>query len=207
LYFYNENSIFLSASIHNMIKAQYSDKKLITNILTEAFDSNISVNYVVRQDKKRKLRILRLMEYTFDICWEFGEVYLTSGRNGAVLIQLPHAKKTSLKSIFRDIRLVLCAIGIRKALKVLKMESKIKEHYPSRLMYISFIGILPNHQGKGIGSELMQEILYTATENKIPVYLETSMSENIPFYAKFNFEMYHTLTPEHVIYMFRKETS
>ena len=190
-----------------MIKAQYTDKKLITNILTEAFDSNTSVNYVVRQDKKRKLRILRLMEYTFDICWESGEIYLTSDRNGAALIQLPHTKKASLKSIFRDIRLVFYAIGVFKAMKVLKMESKIKEHYPARLMYISFIGIHPEHQGKGIGSELLQEILRISNANKIPVYLETSMSANIPFYTKFNFEMYHTLTPEHVIYMFRKENS
>jgi hypothetical protein len=63
-----------------MIQAKYSDKTLVVDILTQAFESNKSVNYVVKQDKKRQSRIRILMEYSFEVCWEFGEIYLADDK-------------------------------------------------------------------------------------------------------------------------------
>ena len=40
-----------------MIKAAYSDKNLIVGILTDSFETNQSVNYIVKQDKERVKRI------------------------------------------------------------------------------------------------------------------------------------------------------
>lgn len=42
-----------------MIKANYNDKNLIINILTKSFDSNQSVNYIVKQDKKGLIGLVR----------------------------------------------------------------------------------------------------------------------------------------------------
>ena len=36
-----------------MIKATYQDKDRVVDILAESFDDNQSVNYIVKQDKKR----------------------------------------------------------------------------------------------------------------------------------------------------------
>lgn len=36
-----------------MIKAVYTDKALIVDILTKSFDTNQSVNYIVKQDENR----------------------------------------------------------------------------------------------------------------------------------------------------------
>ena len=55
-----------------MLKATYNDKELILDILCKSFDKNNSVNYVVRQDKKRKKRIRVLMDYSFEI-WDQSE--------------------------------------------------------------------------------------------------------------------------------------
>jgi hypothetical protein len=74
-----------------MIQAAYKDKYLVVDILTKAFDSNKSVNYVVKQDRKREKRIRKLMDYSFELCWESGEVYLSYH-----LKRIPHSHETVL---------------------------------------------------------------------------------------------------------------
>ena len=90
-----------------MIRAAYTDKDLIIDILTQSFKNNKSVNYVVKQDKNRLKRIRVLMEYSFNLCWEFGEIYLTEDRNGVALILFPYLKKTTVKSIGWDLKLAV----------------------------------------------------------------------------------------------------
>jgi hypothetical protein len=58
-----------------MIKAAYSDRSNIVEILANSFDDNKSVNYIIAQDKKRKQRMKRLMEYSFDVCYLSGKVF------------------------------------------------------------------------------------------------------------------------------------
>jgi len=48
-----------------MINAKRTDKGLVTELLSAAFNDNLSVNYIIRQEDKRKERILALMDYSF----------------------------------------------------------------------------------------------------------------------------------------------
>lgn len=50
-----------------MGKAELSDKALVADLLARSFDENSSVNYIVHQDDKRKVRIKSLMGYSFDV--------------------------------------------------------------------------------------------------------------------------------------------
>lgn len=102
-----------------MIKADYKDKELIVNILTSSFDDNKSVNYIIEQDNKRAKRLRNLMEYSFDVCYLFGEVFLTDNKKGCALIVLPDKKKITPKSILSDAKLAVSCVGlfnIKKAL-------------------------------------------------------------------------------------------
>lgn len=144
-----------------MIKASYDDKDRIVNILVEAFDDNKSVNYIVRQDSKRKQRIRRLMEYSFDICHSFGKVFLSDDNKACALILLPDKKKTTLRSVWWDIKLILTCTGIGNIRKALNREAKIKALQPKQsLYYLWFIGVKNTEQGKGIGSNLLKELIY-----------------------------------------------
>lgn len=58
-----------------MRKATYKDKARVVTILAKSFDDNLSVNYIVKQDKKRNQRIKKLMADSFDICYLYGEVF------------------------------------------------------------------------------------------------------------------------------------
>jgi GNAT superfamily N-acetyltransferase len=49
------------------------------------------------------------------------------------------------------------------------------------------LGTAPAHQGKGVGSALMQPVLRICDEEGIPAYLESSKKANLAFYRRHGF--------------------
>ena len=49
------------------------------------------------------------------------------------------------------------------------------------------IGVLPSHQGLGIGSALMTRFCREVDACRAEAYLETDVDKNVRFYEKFNF--------------------
>jgi hypothetical protein len=185
-----------------MITGNLSDRALFVDILTESFDSNVSVNFVVRQDKNRNKRIRKLMEYSFDLCLLFGNVYLTEDRNGCALVLYPEMKKTTFKTILLDLKLALSSIGLFRVVTVLNRDAKIKKHYPAnnKLFYLWFIGV---KQRKGIGTELLNDLKKESIIQNRPIYLETSMKSNVDFYEKQGFHVYQTLDSPHQLFLLK----
>ncbi|SDM83729.1 GNAT family N-acetyltransferase [Pedobacter antarcticus] len=188
-----------------MIKAEKNHKSHVIEILTSSFDDNQSVNYIVKQDIKRKERIRALMDYSFEICFMYGAVYLSDDKKGCALVLYPDKKKFSLKATWEDIKLVLNAIGISRAGKAMSRESAIKSNYPQvPLYYLWFLGVQRSDQNKGIGSKLLNEIILDSQQQHKPIYLETSTIKNIPWYQKFGFEIYNELDFGYKLFMLRR---
>lgn len=189
-----------------MIKATYKDKTIVIDILSEAFDKNISVNYVVKQDKKRKKRIRKLMEYSFEMCYMFGQIYLSDDKNACALTLFPDQKKMSLKCIMLDAQMAFASVGITRVSKVLSRDSKIKSEYPKDpIFYLWFIGVNTDSQHKGIGSTLMAELIKESLLMQRPIYLETSMLENVSFYKKFGCNVYKELDFGHKLFLIKSD--
>lgn len=189
-----------------MRRANYRDKKIVIDILTDSFESNQSVSYIVKQDNKRLDRIRALMDYSFEVCYLFGDVFISDDNEACALIVYPEKKKTSLKSILLDIQLIVRCIGIKNIKKTMEREALIKKVQPLEpMMYLWFIGVNIRNQNKGIGSSLLQSILQLSSEKKRPVYLETSTVKNLPWYNKFGFEIYHEHDLSYRLYFLKRE--
>lgn len=190
-----------------MIKASYNDKALVIDILTKSFDTNQSVNYIVKQGPNRINHIKYLMEYSFEICYMFGDVFLSDDRNACALVLYPEQKKSNLKAILLDIKLILNSVGITNISKALSRESKIKSAYPKDepMYYIWFIGVYPDKQNKGIGTELLQFLLKDSNSKKRKAYLETSTIKNLPWYKKAGFSIYNELDFGYTLYFLKSE--
>ncbi|RKD15107.1 acetyltransferase [Pelobium manganitolerans] len=189
-----------------MKKAQYTDKDLIVDILTKSFESNQSVNYIVKQDAKRIERIKALMDYSFEVCYLFGDVFLSDDSKACALIVYPDKKKSTLKSTLLDIKLILQAVGLGNISKTLKREKLIGSIQPKiPMLYLWFIGVDPDSQGRGIGSKLLQEVVDFSNSNTRPIYLETSTVKNLPWYEKFGFEVYNEQDLTYHLYFFKRD--
>ncbi|ABG58457.1 GNAT family N-acetyltransferase [Cytophaga hutchinsonii] len=189
-----------------MIEATYSDRKAAIEILTQSFNSNKSVEYVIRGGKNRSAQIKALMEYAFDMCMLFGNVYLSDDKKACGLVLLPHKKKVTLKSIELDISFLLLCSGIKKVSKILKREEAIKNaHAENSYAHLWFLGVAPKEQGKGYGSTLLNEITELYTKIGLPVYLETSTLSNLPWYKKNGFEIIQELRLGYSLFILKKE--
>lgn len=188
-----------------MIKAERKDKPIVIDILSDSFDKNQSVNYIVKQDDHRKVRMRALMDYSFEICYRFGAVYLSNDKTACALILYPDQKKFSLATAWLDIKLVFNAIGLTRAGKAMNRESAIKSNYPKEpICYLWFLGVLGTYQNAGIGTQLLKEVIKDSQSQKRPVYLETSTLKNIPWYQKNGFEIYNELDFGYKLHMLKR---
>jgi hypothetical protein len=188
-----------------MIKASRNHQSRVIEILTKSFEDNQSVNYIVKQDSKRSERIKALMDYSFEVCFMFGEVYLSDDQKGCALVLYPDQKSLSIKSALMDVQLLLNAIGLTRVGKAMSRESAIKSNYPKDpIYYLWFLGVINSDQNKGIGSQLLKEIIIDSQKQHKPIYLETSTIKNIPWYKKFGFSIYNELDFGYKLFMLRK---
>lgn len=175
-----------------MISATEDNKNRIVEILTKSFDDNKSTNWAVKQDRKRIQRISGLMRYACDLCQIQNGAFLSDDRSGAILYDFPKTAKYSISRLLQDIRFIFQVIGPERLFKVLKRESYIKKFHPSEnYIYLWFLGVMPESQGKGLGTKLLTQLTGLADENKLPICLETSNPMNLELYKRFGFSVYH----------------
>ena len=63
-------------------------------------------------------------------------------------------------------------------------------HDPAALhWHLGPVGVLPAHQGSGVGTRLMQRFCMEADSRSARGYLETDLDRNVRFYEKFGFEV------------------
>ncbi|MEK6481318.1 GNAT family N-acetyltransferase [Catalinimonas sp. 4WD22] len=185
--------------------AYNTHKSRIVEILSKAFADNKSTNYVIKNDNKRLDRIKGLVDYSYNICSAFGETWISDDHNACALILLPEKKKTTFKSVLWDAKLATGCIGLNRVGKVLKREALVHQNHPKEpYYYLWYIGVDPNQQNQGIGSAFMQEVLDRCDQKARPIYLETSTLRNLPWYKKYDFEIFNELDFTFPLYQLRR---
>ncbi len=189
-----------------MVEATNRDKELVVEILARSFDDNKSVNYLIPQDAKRMQRIKELIAYSFEMCRLWGKVVISENRKSCALVIFPDRKRASVRSLLLMGGLILKSIGLRNIGKALGRESQVHAHHPAMPIYhLWFLGVLPEHQGKGYGSQLLDELLADAHGMNRPVYLETSTQRNIPWYGKHGFSIYGEILLSYDLFLLKRD--
>lgn len=120
-----------------------------------------------------------------------GFVYTNAERTGGALWASPGKWRTStledlrIASAFADPRLwsrgPLVARGL---LDVERAHPADPRHF-----YLATLGVVPELQGRGVGSRLMRPVLELCDREGVPAYLESSKESNIAFYARHGFRV------------------
>ena len=188
-----------------MRRAEETDRALVVDILVKSFYDNKSVNHVVKQDRHKTKRMKALMEYSFDLCLSFGEIWISDGNTGCALLLYPREKKQTLRSVLLDIKVAIFAIGLLRVASIAKREQAIKCHHPKGdITYLWFIGVDPKYQRQGVGSTLLLNVIDRSKVAQRPIYLETSVLKNVAWYKSFGFEASETLEFSYTLFLFRR---
>src|SRR5690606_13497877 len=158
-------------------------KPSTVHLLSQAFVADGSGIYDVVSGEGQLKRMRALMEYSVEVCVRFGDVYLDDDRAACAFPLDPHRKRTALQWVALDAQLAFRAMGLHRIRRVLRREEQIKKIQPKKDMaYLWFIGVDPARQHAGIGSALLHSVIGVASRDGLPVYLETSVTENLPWY-------------------------
>ncbi|UGU15387.1 GNAT family N-acetyltransferase [Sinomicrobium kalidii] len=176
-----------------MRKAIKEDKDLVVGILCSAFKPikiPNSINFVVKQDKHRNHRLKILMEYMFYNALKFGDILISDNEKGVILLQYHRKKMLTFNTVFWDIKLAFCCIGIENVYKVLKRENALKKYHPKEPHIHPWImAVKSEHWGRGTGVRLIQEAFEYYKDNDLPIIIETTTNSNLKLYKKFGFKI------------------
>ncbi len=163
-------------------------------LLAAAFDVNPSVNWVIKNDRFRKKRILALSDYSYKTAFIRQGIALSSDQQGIALCYRYNSHKTSLSDYWNQIQLIFRAIGISRTKEILRREHYLKRHRPASgdFLYFWFLGVNPEARGSGSAKELKDRIFHKSRKEQLPIYLETSVERNKNVYQRYGFEIYHT---------------
>jgi GNAT superfamily N-acetyltransferase len=82
----------------------------------------------------------------------------------------------------------VCSADDLERLRVL--DTAMQEHHPAeRLWYLGVIGTVPEAQGQGRGTALLQHSLATVDDSALPGYLESTNPRNVTLYQRHGFEI------------------
>lgn len=187
--------------------AEKKDKKRIVDIICESYDSNPSVNWVIKNDKHRARRIRVLAEYAFDMAYRRKGVYISSNNEGITICYKYNVRKESLGDYIGQAKLALFSIGVSRALKILKREGYTKKTRPANgeFLYFWFWGVSDKARGSSAAKESKDYIFELSKNLQLPIYLETSVPQNKRVYERYGFETYDTWTDnDHLIWLMRR---
>ena len=121
-----------------------------------------------------------------------GQVLLAKGSGRIVgVMRMIEAPRCYSSPVQRLIQLSLMITTLRGTLpRVLKWLSIWAKHDPKQPhWHLGPLGVLPERQGQGIGSRLLESFCEHLDRLRAAGYLETDRPENVPLYERFGFSV------------------
>lgn len=163
----------------------------IADALVSAFHDDPVMLYIFDKDKGREKRTRALFVSESRRALTRGALHTTAGgaAQGAAIWMAPNKWKTGGLELLGQIPL-LFGMGLTNAPRALGVLSKMEKVHPEEPhWYLAVLGTSTEHQGKGVGSALIQPVLERCDTDGTPAYLESSKESNIPFYRRHGFEV------------------
>lgn len=178
-----------------MIRAGLKDKKLVIDILVEAFeplDDDNSINFVVKQDERRLQRMHILMGYLFDKAMRSGEVFLSDNRACCLLVSYAHKDRSGLAKMFANLRLAFMCIGIERVGKVLRRQKIVQRNYPNgKYIRPMIFAVKADYKGTATAAKLILQVFQDFKNNQLPVIVDTASKNHVRLYEKFGLKIFN----------------
>lgn len=170
-------------------RATSRDLATVAATLGAAFDDDPLFGHLVRAGGGRRAALERLFgTLVKTLALPHRETYLTAGGGGAAVWLPPGETDTGPLDQVRLLPAMIAAGGWRGLPRFLRTLGVMDQHHPHQPhAYLMLLGVRPERQGAGIGSELLREVLDRCDRDGIPAYLEASSPRNARLYERHAF--------------------
>lgn len=117
-----------------------------------------------------------------DVSWTTAD-----GAGGAALWALPDQWRESARETLGLVRQTFRGV-LPRLPRILRGLGQVEVRHPSeRHLYLAVLGVDPQRQGQGVGSQLIRAGLDLCDREHLPAYLETGKEQNLAFYGRHGF--------------------
>ena len=168
-------------------KAGAADVPALAYALARAFDDDPASAWFLPD---RSTRLGKLERWFATIALQrltmpHGEVYQAAGHAGAALWVPPGAPDTSTLALLPAMARV-AGLGLPRVLRGVAAMDAVHPHEAH--YYLPYVGVVPEHQGRGLGVALLEPMLERADREGVPAYLEASTEASRRLYLRLGFE-------------------
>lgn len=170
-------------------RATAIDVPTVGAVLARAFQEDPVFQWLTPDDEARRARLPAVFEAFAHVFVPHDETYLTADEAGAA-IWAPAAVDPFAQDETRDAfgERMIAALG-GDVDKAFLLDEILGEHHPDEpCLFLQFVGVVPEQQGRGIGSRLLETVLARADTTATPAYLDATSSDNRRLYERHGFE-------------------
>ena len=176
--------------------------------LSRAFADDPVMNYLLGKDELPFDKGVKFFTLMCKIQLPHQHVYVTDRCEAAAVWAPPDKWKVPSSEILKATPAFLSVFGVKQFVSALGALTLLEKNHPKEPhYYLEFLGTDPAHQGRGIGSALLQPVLDRCDDEGVGAYLESSKESNVPFYARHGFtvtrELEHRRNGPHQWLMWR----
>lgn len=169
-------------------KVRVDELRSVAHSLSLAFYDDPPTRWVFPDDQRRKLLLEKVFNFYLKKLWFRHEECLTTDDYSGTAIWLPPGG-WEVGPVQQVLLLPGMAIRLGFSLgRVLRAIEKLESNHPKEHhFYLPFAGVVPERQGKGIGSTLLTPVLERCDREQLPAYLEASSPLNRRLYERNGF--------------------
>jgi ribosomal protein S18 acetylase RimI-like enzyme len=191
-----------------------SDRDEAAAVLARAFRDNPGMLAVFKDDApETRLRLLGpcMLGFVESVLrYGVGEVVKEGNRIVAVSLSFaPHRFPPPLWATVVQARGPIRA-GLRRTLRFIQIDQEMRKRHPHyHHWYLWFLGVDPERQGQGYGSNLLRSLSAKAEADGVACYLETDTASNVKIYERHGYAVQseEVLPPGDVRFWFMKRTA
>ncbi|MBA3507352.1 MAG: GNAT family N-acetyltransferase [Betaproteobacteria bacterium] len=184
--------------------ATASDAASAIDVMVLAFSTDPAARWTWRDPQQYLMHFPRFVKAFEGGAFAHGSAYCVDGYAGAALWLPPEVQPDEDALI----ALVQGTASEQSRKHVFEVLEQMGRYHPSEPhWYLPLMGVDPVHQGRGLGSALMQHALIPCDRDRKLAYLESTNTKNIPLYERHGFELLGTIqvrTSPRIFPMLRK---
>lgn len=170
--------------------ATASDETPVIDVMVLAFSTDPAARWTWRDPQQYLMHFPRFVRAFGSKAFANGSAYYIDGYAGAALWLPPDVQPDE------DVLIALLqgTASEQSQKHAFQVFEEMGRYHPSEPhWYLPLMGVDPFHQGRGLGSELMQHALIACDRDNKLAYLESTNPRNIPLYERHGFGVLGTI--------------
>jgi len=164
-----------------------ADHPALIETLAQAFQSDPALSWILPDPGHRARALRGLFRTLVPADTRAGVALRAANEEAAALWRAPGRAHSDGIEFLRTVLPLIATFGTALP-RGLKVQSSIDAHRPKgNFWYLHYVGVRPEHQGKGHGGRIIRAQTAVADAAGLSCWLETATPANVPLYERLGF--------------------